>query len=166
VAANYGNSKTIRAALACGLSNKGLGADNVERGDAEEALSVEDALGLEDFGCDGHGRIDGVGDDQDEGLGSHLGRGRDEIPDDSGVDVKEIVAAHAGLARNAGGNDDDVGIFERLLVTIVRAEEALDLSIARDVGQVGSDTGRVDDIVERELVDERGELQEKGQRLK
>lgn len=36
----------------------------------------------------------------------------------------------------------------------------------RDVGQVGSDTRGVDDIVESELIDERRKLQEEGQRLR
>lgn len=34
-----------------------------------------------------------------------------------------------------------------------------------DVRQVGGDTGSVDDIVERELVDEGRDLEEEGQRL-
>ncbi len=38
-------------------------------------------------------------------------------------------------------------------------------SVGRDVGEVGGDARGVDDIVERELVDERAELEEKGQRL-
>lgn len=39
-------------------------------------------------------------------------------------------------------------------------------SLGGDVGQVSTNTWGVDDIVEGELVDERAELQEQGQRLK
>ena len=31
------------------------------------------------------------------------------------IDVEQIVAAHAGLARHAGGDDADVGAFDRLV---------------------------------------------------
>ena len=33
------------------------------------------------------------------------------------------------------------------------------------MGEIGGDTGSVDDIVQSELIDERRELQQKGQRL-
>ena len=32
-----------------------------------------------------------------------------DVADDPGVDGEQILAAHAGLARHAGGDDDDVG---------------------------------------------------------
>ena len=31
------------------------------------------------------------------------------------VDAEQVVAAHAGLARHAGGDDADVGAFDRLV---------------------------------------------------
>ena len=34
----------------------------------------------------------------------------DHVLHDLVVGVEQVVAAHAGLARNAGGDDDDVGI--------------------------------------------------------
>src|SRR5262249_21972126 len=37
------------------------------------------------------------------------------------IRVEQIVAAHAGLARDAGGNDDDVGI--RRIFVVVRATD-------------------------------------------
>jgi hypothetical protein len=37
--------------------------------------------------------------------------------------------------------------------------------VGGDVRQIGRDTGGVDDIVQGELVNQRGELEEKGQRL-
>lgn len=50
-------------------------------------LGVKDALLLEDLGKDGDGRVDGVGDDQNEGLGSGLGDGLSESGADTGVDL-------------------------------------------------------------------------------
>ena len=55
------------------------------------------------------------------------------------------------LPGDTCGDDNDVGALERLAEAIVVGEEALDLGGRRDVRQVGSDTGRVDDIVEAKL---------------
>ncbi len=69
------------------------------------------------------------------------------------------------LTRNASRDNNDIGAGEGLLQTIVRGEEALDLSNGRDVGQVGRHAWGVDDIVEGELVDEWGRLEEEGEWL-
>ena len=98
VAANDGDGQLLGVGLAGDLGDEGLGADDVQRGDTEEALGVEDALSLEDLGRDGDGRVDGVGNDEDEGIGSDLGGNLDEALDDAGVDVEEIVTGHTGLA--------------------------------------------------------------------
>lgn len=85
---------------------------------------------------------------------------------------------------NASGDDNDVGILEGRLCALVGGEVAgcflrRQLSVASleflgnarthgvggDVRQVGGNTGGVDNIVEGELIDERGELQEQGQGL-
>jgi hypothetical protein len=78
--------------------DEGLGADNVEGGDTEQLLGVEDAGLGEDLGGNGHGAVDGVGDDEDEGLGAVLGDTLDQALYDAGVDLEEIVAGHARLA--------------------------------------------------------------------
>lgn len=67
---------------------------------------------------------------------------------------------------NASGDDDDVGTGEGLLHAIVGGEETVDGGNRGDVGQVGGDTRRVDDIVQREVVDVGGGLEEQGERLK
>ena len=46
----------------------------------------------------------------------------DDRLDDAGVRVEQIVARHARLARDAGGDDDDVGVGR--LVVAVRADDA------------------------------------------
>lgn len=69
------------------------------------------------------------------------------------------------LTGNTGRDDDNVGILEGGLGSVIGGEEAGGLGLGRDVGQVGRDSGGVDDIVERELVNERGELEEKGEGL-
>ena len=54
-------------------------------------------------------RVERVGDADDEGVrGVLLEAGADRLHDLE-VDAEEVVAAHAGLARHAGGDDDDVG---------------------------------------------------------
>ncbi|RUP46486.1 LOW QUALITY PROTEIN: hypothetical protein BC936DRAFT_146904 [Jimgerdemannia flammicorona] len=60
---------------------------------------------LENLGHNGDSGVDGVGDDQHESLGTELGGGGGEIPDDTGIDLEQVVASHAGLAGNASGDD-------------------------------------------------------------
>jgi hypothetical protein len=69
------------------------------------------------------------------------------------------------LTGNASRDDNDVGAGEGLLHAIVGGEVALDLGDGGDVGEVGRDAGRVDDIVERELVDVRARLEQEGEGL-
>ncbi len=56
-----------------------------------------------------HG-VERVGDDDDDGVRRVLGRLRDAALDDLVVLHQQIVAAHAGLPREAGGLHDDVGV--------------------------------------------------------
>lgn len=79
------------------LLGEGLGTNDIQSGDTEEALGVEDTGGLEDLGGNGDGRVDGVGDDQDEGLGGELGDTLDQVTDNAGIDLEEVVTGHAGL---------------------------------------------------------------------
>lgn len=80
------------------LGDKGLGADDIESGDTEEALWVEDTGLLEDLGGNWDGGVDWVGDDEDECLWCDLGDDLNEALDNTSVDVEEIVAGHAWLA--------------------------------------------------------------------
>jgi hypothetical protein len=98
VTTNDGDGQALGVGLANDISDKGLCSDNVEGGDTEEALGVEDVLGLENLGRDGDCGVDGVGDDEDEGLGSDLGGDLDEALDNASIDVEEIVASHTRLA--------------------------------------------------------------------
>ena len=67
-----------------GLGHKGAGAADVEGGDAKELVGVVDASLLEHLGGDGHGGVDGVGDDEDRGSRAGLGAGSHEVLDDAG----------------------------------------------------------------------------------
>ena len=74
-----------------------------------------------------HG-VERVGDDDDEGVGRVL---LDVLADrlhDAGVDADQVVAAHAGLARHAGGDDHHVGARDGRVVARAgdRGVEALD----------------------------------------
>ena len=61
-------------------------------------------------------RIERVGDDDDEGVGRVLLDALADRVDDLGVDADQVVTAHAGLARHAGGHDHDVGAGDVLVV--------------------------------------------------
>lgn len=95
---NNGDGVLAGVLLAGELGDEGLSTDNIERGDTKEAVGVKDTGLAEDLGGDGHGRVDGVGDDQDERLGGVGRDGLDEALDDAGVDLKQIVTGHTGLA--------------------------------------------------------------------
>ena len=90
-----------RILLSGDLSNEGLSTDDVEGSDTKELLGIEDTGVLEDFGSDGDGRVDGVGDDKNVGLGTVLGDGNHEVSDDASVGLEEIIAGHARLALRA-----------------------------------------------------------------
>ena len=144
VATNDGDGGLLGVLGAGDLGNEGLGADDVEGGDTEQALGVEDTLGLEDLGGDRDGGVDGVGDDEDEGLGGDIGDDLNEALDDTGVDVEEIITGHSWLAwgyvstvlelyrsavltGNASGDDNDVGVLEGELRAVILWQVASDL---------------------------------------
>lgn len=59
------------------------------------------------------------------------------------------------LTRDTSGDDDHVGTGEGVLHAIVLRKETLNLCGRGNVREIGSNTGSVDNIVERELADQR-----------
>src|SRR5690242_6180595 len=112
VTANDGNVEVGGVLLASYLCDEGLGTDNIECGDTEQLLGVEDTSGLEHLGGNRDCRVDWVGDDEDVGLGAVLGDALDETLDDAGVDLEEVVTGHArlayGLSVPARSNADSI----------------------------------------------------------
>lgn len=98
VSANDGNSELVGFLLACDGGNECLSTNDVEGGDTEQLLWVENAGLLEDLGGDGDGRVHGVGDDKHVSLGGVLCNALDEALDDTGVDLEEVITGHTGLA--------------------------------------------------------------------
>jgi hypothetical protein len=84
--------------LAGDALDEGFGADDVEGGDAEELLSVELVGLFKNLSSDGDGAVDGVGDDEDEGLWAVLGNTLDQALHNASVDLEEVVTGHARLA--------------------------------------------------------------------
>ena len=104
---------------------------------------VKDTSLLQSSSKDGHGRVDGVGNDQDERLGASLGDRVGERLADTGINVEQVVASHAGLAGDTGRDDDNVGAFESLFCAVVGRQEALNLGRGSDVGEIGGHLVRV-----------------------
>ena len=69
------------------MRDESVGSNNIQGGDTKHSSWVKDTGLLEDLGEDGDGRVDWVGDDQDEGLWRVLGNGLGEVSDDGGVGV-------------------------------------------------------------------------------
>src|SRR5262245_13293108 len=59
--------------------------------------------------------VERVGDADDERVGSVFFDSRTDLPHDFEVDIKQIVAAHAGLARHARGDDAYIGTFDPII---------------------------------------------------
>ena len=66
---------------------------------------------------------------------------------------------------NTSRDDNDVSTGQGLGETVISREETVNGGDGRDVREIGGDTGSVDDIVEREVVDKWAGLEEEGQRL-
>ena len=62
-----------------------------------------------------HHRIQRVGDADDESVGGIFLDAGADLLHDLEIDAQQIVAAHAGLARHAGGDDADLGAIERVV---------------------------------------------------
>jgi len=165
VTTNDGDGQLLGVSPASDLGNEGLGTDDVEGGDTKETLGVEDALGLEDLGRDGDGRVDGVGDDENEGVRGNLGSDLNQALHNASIDVEKVVTSHTRLAGDTSGDDNNVSVLERLLSAIIGREVASGLGAGGDVGEIGGNAGGVDNIVESKLVDVGREREEERERL-
>ena len=61
---------------------------------------------LENFGHNGDGGVDRVGNNKHVCLGTVLCRSCGKVTDDTSVDLKEIVSGHARLSWDTGGDDN------------------------------------------------------------
>jgi hypothetical protein len=77
------------------LGDEAGGADNIEGGDTEETLGVVDTGLLQDLSGNRDGAVDGVGDNEDVGLGRVLGDGLGEVADNGGVGVEQVFSSLA-----------------------------------------------------------------------
>ena len=111
------------------------------------------ALLLQHLGGDRHRRVDRVGDDVEQRARARVRARRDEVAHDPGVDLEQVVARHARLARHAGRDDDDVAPLEGV-VELVGSRVSRDGGLGVDVGEVGGDARGAGDIVEGQLRDE------------
>ena len=145
VSTNDGNGLISRVGL-LDLGDEAGCADDIEGGDTEEALGVVDAGLLEDLSNDGDGAVDGVGDDEDVGVGGRLGGGNGQVADNGGVGVEEVVAGHAWLAGNTGGDQDDLGILKGGGEAGWGGLVAGDVGAGVDVGDISGDTCQVESV--------------------
>ena len=101
-----------------------------------------------------------VGDDEDVGVRRSVSSGLGEVTDDGGVGVEEVyhkpsqfrlrwlggtvgrhtVTGHAGLARNTGRDEDDLGALEGVLKAGAVGGVASDNAVGVDVAEISSDT--------------------------
>ena len=89
-----------------------VGDEGAEAGGVEHAGHADDALAGESAELVGglrHG-VERIGNDDQNAVGRMLHHLADDRFHDVVVRVEQVVAAHAGLARDAGGDDDDVGV--------------------------------------------------------
>ena len=120
---------------------------------------------LQHLGGDRHRRVDRVRDHVQQRPRARVGARGDQVAHDPGVDLEQVVARHARLARDPSRDDDDVAALERL-VELVGARVARHDGLGVDVGEVGGDSRGAGDVVEGQLGDEGVDLRfgKKGER--
>mmetsp|Transcript_1490 Transcript_1490/g.3846 ORF Transcript_1490/g.3846 Transcript_1490/m.3846 type:complete len:284 (-) Transcript_1490:384-1235(-) len=111
VAAHHRHRHQLRV-HAQDLRHKLVGADHVQRRHAKELLRVVLASLLEHLSRNGHGGVDGIRDDGDPGVGAVVRDALHQRAHYAGVDVEQVVARHAGLARHAGRDHHQVAASE------------------------------------------------------
>ncbi len=180
---SHNNDVLINGVGVLDLGDKAGCADDIEGGNAEQALGVVDAPGLEDLGDDRYGRVDGVGDDEDVGIWSRFSRGLGEVTNDGGVSVEKVVAGHARLSGDTGRDEDNFCSLQRSRQSagcwVISGDLALGIDV-RDIsgdawdvrrqrssflGQMFSRTWSPSNVVQGQLSDARIQLEEKGERL-
>ena len=87
VTTDNGDDGVLRA-RAGDFGKETSGTDDIEGGDTENAAGVVDTSFLENLRDDGDGAVDGVGDDEDVGLGCDTADGGGEVTDDGGIGLK------------------------------------------------------------------------------
>src|SRR5271166_4790842 len=114
-----------------------LGKEITEAGAVEHSGHADDTLRRQPAGLahDPHHDVERVGDGDDESLGAMLLDRCTHRRDDLGVGADQIVAAHPRLARDAGGDDDDIGAGNGSVVVGPRDDRvvALDRRALNDV---------------------------------
>src|SRR6266852_6641548 len=89
-----------------------LGNESTEAGGVEHASHADDALTRKAAHLVGglrHG-VERIGDDDEDAVRRVVHDLADHIVHDFVIGIQKVIAAHSGLARNSGGDDDDVGI--------------------------------------------------------
>ena len=141
-----------------------LGQEGAEAAGVEDAGHADDLVLRQSAGLlqRPHHGIERVGDDDDEGVGRVLLDAGARLVHHLEVDAEQVVAAHAGLPRHAGRDDDHVGAFD-LGVGVGRldlAVEAFDRAGLRDVEALAArhalDDVEQDDVAELLEADEMG----------
>ena len=106
-------------------------------------------------------RVERVGDADHEGVGRMRLEAFADRLHHLEVDAEQVVAAHAGLARHAGGHDADVGAGDIGVVrgALERGVEAFDRARFRDVQRLALG-GAVSNVEQDDVTEflERGEV--------
>ncbi len=101
-----------------------------------------------------HHRIQGIGDADHERVRRVILDALADGRHDFQIDAQKIVAAHAGLARHAGGDDDDVGALD--VGVGIRAPEdrveTLDRAGLRDIERLALGQA-FDDVEEHDVAE-------------
>src|SRR2546429_2070376 len=89
-----------------------LGDESAEAGGVEYAGHADDAFAGKAAHLVGglrHG-VERIGDDDEDAVWRVMHDLADYVVHNFVVGIQKVIAAHAGLARNSGGDDDDVGV--------------------------------------------------------
>ena len=146
---------------------------DIECGHTTKLFGIKDAVLFQNLSRNRNGRVDGIGNNGQDGSGTMLGTSLDEGLDNAGVGGEQIVAGHTGFAGNSGGNHDHIGSGQSRLEAgvvgwwpgAVRGQVPGDGRVGRNVGQIRGDSGGSDNVVEGQFRDIGGELEQQTQGL-
>jgi len=136
----YNNNVLICGIRALDLAHESGSTYDIEGSDPEQALGVVHAPCLENLCDDGHGAVDGVGDDEDISIGSGVCCSFCKVADDGGIGIKEVVAGHAWLSGDASRDQHDFSAFESCRQAARRWVIAGDFALSIDMADVCGDT--------------------------
>ncbi len=136
--------------LAFQFRNKGVGADDVQRGHAKQFVLIVYACFFQHFCSDSNGRVHRVGDNTDTCFRAGFSNLLHQVLHDTGVNVEQVGTIHTRFTCNTRRDQYHISTFQ--CRGSVFAAEAFDFHSSRDMAQINGHARRYwSDVVQGEF---------------